>query len=77
MTKEENRARMPMVTAMVDEFRQEFGPGVRVTYAKENGIEVGTPMPEFEGVAQPQSIQLTQPNGKITFAYALRRKKRF
>jgi putative component of toxin-antitoxin plasmid stabilization module len=79
MTKEEqareNRARMPIVTAVVDEYREVFGPGIRVTYAKENGIEIGTRMPGFERVVQPQSIQLTTPTKKITYAYALRRKK--
>jgi hypothetical protein len=60
MTKEEqareNRARMPIVTAVVDEYREVFGPGIRVTYAKENGIEIGTPMPKFEGPPQTRSI---------------------
>ena len=31
---------MPTVAAMVDEIRAQF-PGVKVTYARENGIEVG------------------------------------
>jgi hypothetical protein len=40
---DENRRRMPKVTAIVDMFRAEFGPGVTVTYAEENGIRLGTP----------------------------------
>lgn len=39
--KEENRARMPKVAALVDSFREEFGDGVKVLYASENGCTVG------------------------------------
>ena len=44
MTREENRARMPIVTAWVDMMRAEFGE-VRVTYASENGLTLGKPLP--------------------------------
>jgi len=75
MSREENRARMPTVTAFVDEFRAVFGEDCKVTYASENGLTLGTPMPKLERVAQPQSSQLTTPTEKIRYAYALRRKK--
>lgn len=39
----ENRAAMPEVARIVDEFREMFGPGVRVVYALENGVEKGIP----------------------------------
>lgn len=38
---EDNRKRMPWVASIVDECRKHFGEGVKVLYAKENGIEVG------------------------------------
>lgn len=41
-TAEDNRKRMPWVASIVDEFRKHFGQDVKVLYAKENGIEVGT-----------------------------------
>lgn len=75
MSREENRARMPMVTAFVDAMRAEFGEDCKVIYASENGLTLGTPMPRIEGVSQPQSIQSTTPSEKIRYAYALRRKK--
>jgi len=50
MSREENRARMPTVTAVVDEYRAVFGEGVRVTYASENGLTLGEPMPPIEGL---------------------------
>lgn len=37
-----NRARMPEVSRIVDEFREAFGPQVRAFYAKEGGVEMGT-----------------------------------
>lgn len=40
-TAEDNRKRMPWVASIVDECRKHFGEGVKVIYAKENGIEVG------------------------------------
>jgi len=36
-----NRELMPGTAAMVDHFRAVFGPGVRLLWAVENGIEVG------------------------------------
>lgn len=44
MTAESNRAKMPWVASIVDECRKHFGDGVKVLYAKENGIELGTPI---------------------------------
>lgn len=42
-SREQNRARMPLVAAALDQFRAAFGPGVRVLYASENGHELGSP----------------------------------
>lgn len=44
---EENRRRMPVVASVVDEYKAVFGDDqVTVTYAKENGIEMGKKGPE-------------------------------
>ena len=40
-TRELLRERMPLVAKVVDEFRAEFGPGVKVLWAKEGDFEVG------------------------------------
>lgn len=37
-----NRRLMPGTAAIVDDWRRVFGPGVRLRWARENGIEVGT-----------------------------------
>lgn len=47
MSKQQNRERMPEIAAVVDQCRKFFGPTVKVEYAKENGIEIGT-QPEGE-----------------------------
>lgn len=39
--RDSNRASMPKVAAFVDTIRAEFGEGVKVLYASENGIERG------------------------------------
>lgn len=36
-----NRERMPETAALVDAWRAVFGPGLRLLWARENGIEVG------------------------------------
>lgn len=36
-----NRDRMPEIAGLVDSLREVFGPGVRVRWASENGVEVG------------------------------------
>lgn len=41
----ENRRRMPGVTAVVDEYREVFGD-VRVVWAKEGGVEIGSKGPD-------------------------------
>jgi hypothetical protein len=41
MSKADNRARMPTVAAIVDEFRAFLGNGGKVIYASENGHEIG------------------------------------
>lgn len=38
--KEKNRKNMPLCTAFIDEMREYF-PDLQVTYARENGIELG------------------------------------
>jgi hypothetical protein len=38
---EEFRQACPVVTAVADKFREAFGPDVRLTFAAENGVEVG------------------------------------
>lgn len=39
--REANRARMPETAKILDDFRRAFGPGVKLRWARENGIEVG------------------------------------
>ena len=41
MSREENRKNMPTVTAWVDQMRALYGQDCKVTYACENGIELG------------------------------------
>lgn len=41
LTKELLRERMPLVSQIVDRFREEFGSGVKVLWAKEGDFEVG------------------------------------
>lgn len=40
MSKDDNRARMPQIAAIVDQIRAQ-GIAVKVLYAKENGVELG------------------------------------
>jgi len=48
-TRESNRTAMPQVAQWVDDLRAAFGPGVRVTFAHENGRSVG--QRDTQGVA--------------------------
>lgn len=48
MSRDENRTWFPTVAKVVDEFRAVFGDGVRLTYASENGIEVGNALDESQ-----------------------------
>ena len=41
--KEKVRAAFPKCVAVADEFRAVFGPEVELLYARENGVEIGTP----------------------------------
>ena len=50
MSREENRARMPACTAFIDEMRAVFGADCKVTYACENGIELGEKFDESTAV---------------------------
>lgn len=52
MNAKSNRENMPTVAGVVDQFRAMFGDGVRVTYAQENGIEIGK-KPVDVGVVVP------------------------
>lgn len=36
-----NRAEFPETSRIVDKFRAEFGPGVKLVYAEENGKTIG------------------------------------
>jgi hypothetical protein len=42
LTKDQVRAMFPEVTAFADAMRKEFGDGVRLVYAEENGRCIGT-----------------------------------
>lgn len=44
LTATEVREQFPTCVAWADEIRKVFGPGVRMTYAKENGRELGAPV---------------------------------
>lgn len=63
MTAEDNRSKMPWCAAMVDEARKVFGEGVKVLWAKENGIELGTP-PDPSKLVVPNVW--IEPEAKIT-----------
>lgn len=41
MDRDANRTRMPVVAAFVDDMREHFGDGIKVTYAREGGVEKG------------------------------------
>lgn len=47
-----NREAMPTIAGVVDLFMKHFGDGIKITYAKENGVEIGRKpedWPETEG----------------------------
>lgn len=46
------RSQMPLVADLVDRFRAEFGEGVKVLWAKENGMEVGV-IPSGHSISIP------------------------
>lgn len=50
-----NRQAMPKMTRFVDEMRAVFGPGVKVLWARENGLEVGVPGPAGTPLTPPQA----------------------
>jgi hypothetical protein len=39
--RERNRELMPVCTAFIDEMREEFGDGIKVKFASENGVVLG------------------------------------
>lgn len=39
--KDKNRADFPFAASIIDDLRKHFGPGVEITWASENGREVG------------------------------------
>ena len=41
MSKDQNRADFPVAAAMIDQFREVFGPGVKLLWAEENGKSIG------------------------------------
>ena len=46
MSREKNRAMFPEAARIVDELRAVFGPGVKLTWAQENGNEIGERGPD-------------------------------
>lgn len=52
LTRELLRERMPLVSLIVDQFRAEFGSGVRVVCAKEGEFEVGK-LPQVRSYCGP------------------------
>lgn len=52
LTKELLRERMPFTSLIVDRYREIFGPGIKVIWAKEGDFEVGK-IPEVHGVCIP------------------------
>ena len=40
--KEKNRARFPVATKVIDEFRRAFGDSCKVLYAREGALKMGT-----------------------------------
>ena len=56
--KQQVRAKFPRCIAVGDEFRNVFGPGVRLVYASEGGQAVGTASPEPERFITPDRMVL-------------------
>ena len=52
---QQNREAMPTIASVKDKFREVFGDSVRVTYASENGIELGRKQ-ACEGVTVPTPV---------------------
>lgn len=42
--REDNRRRFPYAAAILDDLRAEFGDGVKLIWAQENGAEIGRPI---------------------------------
>lgn len=42
--KEKNRQQFPRAAALLDEYREEFGEDVRLTFVEENGKTLGKPI---------------------------------
>jgi hypothetical protein len=59
MTKDELRERFPQTAAIVDEYRAVFGPGVKVKWIKEAGVEMGRKGPEGVPLSAPAPTRRT------------------
>lgn len=58
MNREELRAAMPTVAALVDEYREWMKDGGKVIYARENGHVIDRRTPETEGYTlEPQRFR--------------------
>ena len=58
MDKDAVRRLFPSVIAFADECRDEFGEGVKLVYAKENGREIGCEQPPLENGFRQRQITL-------------------
>ena len=63
MTADQIRADFPGCTAIVDDLRSVFGPGVRAKYFSEGGKTMGKPQP-FDGTDVGQFVRLADMDAK-------------
>jgi hypothetical protein len=61
--REQMRVDWPGCTAIVDEVRAEFGPGVKAKYFSENGKTMGKPL-EFIGTDVDQYLRMVDADAK-------------
>jgi hypothetical protein len=62
--KQNNRELMPGVAKMIDEFTAVFGPGMKVLWAKEGGIELGVPIDRSKMVTPNIAVDEPEDIGK-------------
>lgn len=68
-----NAAAMPTVSAIVAQARAAFGADVRVIYARENGIERGTPTPPGVKLTDAMVSKLIEQRSSRATEYQRRR----
>lgn len=56
---------MPGVAKMIDEFTAVFGPGIKVLWAKEGGVELGVPLDRSKLVTPYIEIEEPENIGNI------------